>query len=257
MSTDKMPFTQHLEELRRRLVISAISVMVGFVVCYAFKELLFEVLMKPWIEALPKGQEAKLIYTAPHEAFFTYMKVAFLGGIGLATPVIIYQIWSFVAPGLYENEKKYFLPVVFASSVFFLGGASFGYFFVFPVGFQFFTSFANEYITPMISTKEFFSFSIRMLLAFGVVFELPVFMFFLAKLGLISSNYLRKKRRYAIVIIFIVAAAVTPSPDVFSQCLMAGPLLILYEASVWIVYFFGKKEKIADSTEEEGAEPTT
>lgn len=257
MSTDKMPFTQHLEELRRRLIICAVSVAVGFVVCYAFKETLFEVLIKPWVEALPKGQEAKLIYTAPAEAFFTYMKVALLGGTALATPIIIYQIWRFIAPGLYENEKKYLLPVVFASSVFFIGGASFGYFFVFPAGFQFFTSFANEYITPTITTREFFSFSVRMLLAFGLVFELPVFMFFLAKLGLISSDYLRKKRRYAIVLIFVVAAAATPSPDVFSQCLMAGPLLVLYELSVWIVYLFGKKEKRSASAGEEGAEPTS
>lgn len=257
MSTDKMPFTQHLEELRRRLVISAIAVGLGFTICYAFKEMLFEVLMKPWIEALPKGQGAKLIYTAPHEAFFTYMKVSLLGGTALAVPVILYQVWRFVAPGLYENEKKYLLPIVFASSVFFLGGASFGYFFVFPVGFQFFTSFASDFITPMMSTREFFSFSIRMLLAFGLVFELPVFMFFLARLGLMSSDYLRKKRRYAIVIIFIIAAAVTPSPDVFSQCLMAGPLILLYEASVWIVYCFGKKEKRSGGTEEETAESTT
>ncbi|MCE5243431.1 MAG: twin-arginine translocase subunit TatC [Syntrophobacteraceae bacterium] len=248
---DRMPFTQHLEELRKRLIISVVAIGVGFVACYGFKEQIFEILMKPWIAALPKGQEAKLIYTAPHEAFFTYMKVSFVAGIGVAMPVIFYQMWKFIAPGLYDNEKKYLIPIVFFSTFFFIGGALFGYFFVFPVGFQFFTSFASEFITPMISTKEFFSFSVRMLFAFGFVFELPIFAFFLAKLGIINTKLLKSKRKYAIVLIFIVAAVITPSPDVFSQCLMAGPLLVLYEVSVWVTYFFGKKEKPAEADDEE------
>lgn len=251
MSNDKMPFTQHLEELRRRLIISIAAVGVGFLISYAFKEKIFTILMKPWIQALPAGQEAKLIYTAPHEAFFTYLKVSFISGVGIAVPVIMFQLWRFIAPGLYENEKRYLIPIVFFSSIFFLGGALFGYFFVFPVGFQFFTSFANEYITPMVSTQEFLKFSMRLLLAFGFVFELPIFAFFLGKLGLISAQFLRRQRRVAIVVIFIVAAMLTPGPDVFSQLLMAGPLLILYEASVWIVHFFGRKEAASEPSEEE------
>ena len=208
--------------------------------------------MRPWIAALPKGQEAKLIYTAPHEAFFTYMKVSFIAGVGLAMPVIFYQMWKFIAPGLYESEKKYLFPVVLASTFFFVGGgAMFGYFLVFPVGFQFFTSFASEYIAPMISTKEFFSFSVRMLFAFGFVFELPVFAFILAKLGIINYKMLTGKRKYAIVLIFIIAAMITPSPDVFSQCLMAGPLLVLYEVSVLVTYMFGKKPKPVEAEDEE------
>jgi sec-independent protein translocase protein TatC len=254
MSIDKMPFTQHLEELRKRLVVSAVAILVGFLISYAFKERIFEVLMKPWLEAMPKGVESKLIYTAPHEAFFTYMKVSFIAGVGLAVPVILFQIWRFVAPGLYENEKRYMLPIVFLSSLFFLGGACFGYFFVFPVGFQFFTSFASEFITPMISTKEFLSFTIRLLLAFGFVFELPIFAFFLARLGLISADFLKRQRRIAVVVIFIIAAALTPGPDLFSQLMMAGPLLVLYEVSVWITHFFGRKPAADESVEEEGPE---
>lgn len=253
MSDDKMPFTQHLEELRKRLIISAIAVAVGFLISYAFKETIFEVLMKPWIEALPKSQTVKLIYTAPHEAFFTYMKVSFMAGIGLATPVILFQLWHFIAPGLFEHEKRYVLPVVFFSTLFFLGGALFGYFFVFPVGFQFFTSFASDYISPMISTKEFLTFSNRLLLGFGLIFELPIFAFFLAKLGLITSKFLKRQRRIAVVVIFIVAAVLTPGPDIFSQLMMAGPLLVLYEVSIWIVHFAGKKET-TEAVEE--AEPT-
>lgn len=243
MSTDKMPFTEHLEELRKRLIISAVAIGIGFLISYAFKERIFELLMKPWLEALPKGQASKLIYTAPHEAFFTYLKVSFIAGFGLAVPVVLHQLWLFIAPGLYENERRYVIPVVFFSSLFFLGGALFGYFFVFPVGFQFFTSFANDYITPMISTKEFLTFSTRLLLGFGFVFELPIFAFFLAKLGLITAAFLKRQRKVAVVVIFIIAAALTPGPDVFSQLMMAGPLLILYEVSVWIVHLFGRKEE--------------
>jgi sec-independent protein translocase protein TatC len=255
MPEDKMPFTQHLEELRKRLVICAVAVGIGFVISYAFKEKIFEVLMQPWIKAMPKDHAAQLIYTAPHEAFFTYMKVSFIAGFGLAVPVILFQFWRFIAPGLYENEKRYLLPIVFLSSLFFLGGALFGYFFVFPVGFQFFTSFANEYITPMVSTREFLTFTTRLLLAFGFVFELPIFAFFLAKLGLINSKFLKRQRKIAVVIIFIVAAVLTPGPDVFSQLLMAGPLLLLYELSVWIVHIFGRKEEDEDVLSEEHPRP--
>ena len=250
MSDDKMPFTQHLEELRRRLIICAVAVGIGFVISYFFKEQIFQWLMAPLIRALPEGQGQKLIYTAPHEAFLTYLKVSFLAGVGLASPVILFQFWRFVAPGLYENERRYLYPVVILSTVFFVGGALFGYFIVFPFGFQFFVSFANDMIAPMISTKEFLSFATRLLVAFGLIFELPLVSLVLAKLGLISAQFLRRQRKYAIVLIFIVAAVLTP-PDVFTQTLMACPLLILYEMSVWIAHFFGRKEGEEQSQEEQ------
>jgi sec-independent protein translocase protein TatC len=255
MSEEKMPFIEHLHELRKRFIICAIAIGVGFVVSYGFADKIFEVLCRPWIQALRKEQTIKLISTAPHEAFFTYMKVAFLTGIMLAVPVILYQLWCFIAPGLYEKERRAVLPVVFFSSFFFIGGALFGYFAVFPYGFQFFASFATDYITPMITTREFLSFTTRMLFGFGVVFELPIFAYFLAKLGLITAKLMRRIRKGAIVAIFIIAAAITPSPDVFSQLMMAGPLLILYEASVWIVHFCGKKEKVEEEVEQE--QPTS
>lgn len=246
-----MPFTEHLEELRKRLIVSFIAVAVGFVICYFFKELIFSWLMQPLIKALhqlPGGHAYKLIYTAPHEAFLTYLKVSFIAGVGLASPVILFQFWRFAAPGLYEHEKRYLYPIVFLCSFFFVGGALFGYFIVFPYGFQFFTSFANNYITPMISTREFLSFATRLLLAFGLVFELPLLSFFLAKIGLLSATFLKRQRKYAIIVSFIAAAILTP-PDVFTQCLMAGPLLILYEMSVWIAYFFGRKEQTEEVEE--------
>ncbi|SMC19979.1 Sec-independent protein translocase TatC [Desulfacinum hydrothermale DSM 13146] len=258
MSTeqDRMPFTEHLEELRKRLITCAIAVGIGFVICYFFKEKIFAWLMKPLIDALPADGSRKLIYTAPHEAFLTYLKVSFLAGVGLAVPVILFQFWRFVAPGLYEHERRYLYPIVILSTVFFLGGALFGYYVVFPYGFQFFASFATELIAPMISTKEFLSFATRLLFAFGIIFELPLITFFLAKLGLISSSFLRRQRKYAILLIFVVAAFFTP-PDVFTQILMAGPLLILYEMSVWIAHFFGKKEEADDTAQaEEETAPT-
>ncbi|MHC1728707.1 MAG: twin-arginine translocase subunit TatC [Syntrophobacteraceae bacterium] len=246
----KMPLFQHLEELRNRLFICVLAVGFGFVISYIFSGKIFEILMMPWINAMPEGQSAKLIYTAPHEAFFVYMKVAFISGTLLSAPIIIWQIWKFIAPGLYENEKKYMVPVIFFTSACFLGGAAFGYFVVFPVGFKFFASFASDFITPMMRTSEYLSFANKLLLCFGLAFELPVFAFFLAKLGILSSDFLKRKRKMAIVLIFIAAAVLTPSPDVLSQLLMAGPLLVLYEISVWVVFFFGAKPFRTDEAEE-------
>ncbi len=232
---------QHLEEMRTRLLICCLAVGIGFAISYFFSGRIFAVLMKPWIEAMPPGQSAKLIYTAPHEAFFVYMKVSFIMGTLLAFPVIIWQVWKFVAPGLFANEKKYMLPVIFFSSFCFIGGVVFGYLVVIPVAFKFFASFSSEYITPMLRTTEYLSFANKMLLCFGLAFELPVFAFFLAKMDLVSAGLLKRKRKWAIVLIFIAAAVLTPSPDVVSQLLMAAPLIVLYEASVWIVHFCGSR----------------
>jgi sec-independent protein translocase protein TatC len=237
----KMPLFQHLEELRTRVLICCLAVGAGFVVCYFFSARIFEILMRPWIAAMPPGQPAKLIYTAPHEAFFVYMKVSFIAGTILAAPVILWEIWRFAAPGLYENEKRYMLPVVLFSSFCFIAGVLFGYFVVIPIAFKFFASFSSEYITPMLRTTEYLAFANKMLLSFGMAFQLPVFAFFLAKMGVLSADSLKRKRKWAIILIFVAAAVLTPSPDVVSQLLMAMPLLILYEASVWIVHFFGKK----------------
>lgn len=247
----RMPLFQHLEELRSRLLICGLTIGVGFVVCYFFKERLFDLFIQPWIRALPPGQTYKLIYTAPHEAFLVYMEVSFIAGTILAAPIILWQIWRFIAPGLYDNEKKYILPIILCSSLFFASGVLFGYFVVIPVAFKFFASFASPYITPMLRISQYLSFADKMLLCFGIVFELPVFAFFLAKMGVLSADFLKRKRKWAIVLIFIGAAVLTPSPDVVSQLLMALPLLVLYEASVWIVYIFGERPaKVAEEAAE-------
>lgn len=241
----KIPLTAHLEELRKRLITCLIAVGIGFLCCYGFKETLFQILTQPLVAVMKEGQS--LIYTGLAEAFITYLKAAFIGGLILAAPVIIYQFWMFVAPGLYEREKRLVFPVVCLSSVFFVGGALFGYFAVFPVGFEFFLSFASETIRPMPTMKEYLGLSSKLLLAFGLVFELPLMVVFLAKLGVVTVPFLTKNRKYVVVLAFIVGAILTP-PDVVSQVMMAVPMLILYEVGV-IGARIATRKKDAEATD--------
>ena len=236
---EKIPFTAHLEELRDRLIKAFIAVAVGFVISYAFKEKLFELLMHPLVSVMKKGDT--LIFTGLPEAFFTYLKVSLLSGILLATPVILYQFWMFVAPGLYDKERRLLLPIIFLSSFFFLGGALFGYFIVFPFGFQFFLGFATETIKPFPSMREYLSFSSKLLIAFGLVFELPLIVTFMAKLGMVSVDFLKKNRKYALLLFFVAAAILTP-PDVITQIMMALPLMVLYEISIVGARIFGRRK---------------
>jgi sec-independent protein translocase protein TatC len=224
---------------------------IGFVACYAFKEKLFYVLMAPLQKAMKSGDT--LIYTHLPEAFFTFLKTALISGIILASPVLLYQFWMFIAPGLYDREKKLLIPILFLSTLFFTGGALFGYFVVFPWGFKFFLSFATDTIRPMPSMKEYLGFSAKLLLGFGIVFELPLVITFLARLGIVSVEFLKKNRKYAVLFIFIGAAILTP-PDVVTQVMMAVPLMLLYEISIIGARIFGKKR--GDTQDEnESAEP--
>ncbi len=236
---EKIPFTGHLEELRKRLVVCFIAIGIGFVASYGFKEQIFQILSRPLISAMGTGD--KLIFTGLPEAFFTYLKVALLSAIMLAAPVILYEFWMFVAPGLYKKERSLLIPIVFISSFFFIGGALFGYFVVFPFGFKFFLGFASDTIQALPSMKEYLSFSAKLLLAFGLVFELPVVITFLAKLGIVSVDFLKKNRKYALILFFVGAAIITP-PDVITQIMMALPLMLLYEISILGARAFGKKK---------------
>lgn len=240
-SEAKIPFTAHLEELRHRLIVCFIAVGIGFVVSYGFKEKLFQILSRPLISVMQA--EDKIIFTGIPEAFFTYLKVAFLSGITLAAPVIIYQFWMFVAPGLYAKEKRLLVPIALFSSAFFIGGALFGYFIVFPFGFKFFLGFATDTIRPLPAMQEYLSLTATLLLVFGLVFELPLIITLLARLGLVSVDLLKKNRKYAIVLFFIVAAILTP-PDVVTQIMMAVPLMVLYEVSIVGARIFGKKSAL-------------
>ncbi|MCJ8502333.1 twin-arginine translocase subunit TatC [Desulfatitalea alkaliphila] len=244
---DKQPFTAHLEELRSRLIKSFIAVGVGFLLSYAFKQQIFDILTLPLVGVLKPGDH--LIYTNLPEAFFTFLKAAFICGLMLASPVILYQFWMFVAPGLYDKERRLVLPILFLSTFFFVGGALFGYFIVFPIGFEFFLSFASDTIRPMPSMKEYLGFSSKLLLAFGLAFELPLVITFMARLGIVSVPTLKKYRKYAIFLFFVAAAILTP-PDVVTQVFMALPMMLLYEISILGARFFGRKT----GKEKEGAD---
>jgi len=241
---EKTGLTEHLAELRRRLIICFISVCVGFGICYAVIEPIFAMLSKPLEAVLPPG--TSLIFTSYPEAFFTYLKLALTCGIFVGSPVVIYQIWAFLAPGLYEHEKRWTLPFVVCSSFLFIGGAIFGYMVVFPTAFKFLAGYSGESLRLLPSVSEYFTLTIRLLLGFGLAFELPVFIVFLGLIGLLDAKTLRKYRKYAILIVFLAAAILTPTPDVLSQILLAGPLLILYEFSILLVWLVGAKRKRPD-----------
>ena len=250
-SAEKQPFMSHLEELRKRLVICAIGVGAGFVIAYIFSERLFQLLVAPLKAVMPEGDQ--LIFTNLPEMFFAYIKVAFIAGIMAAAPLIFYQLWMFIAPGLYRKEKKMAIPFVISSTILFVGGALFGYFVVFPFGFKFFIGFSNEYVKALPSVKQYFSFSMKLLFAFGAVFELPVIIFFLSKMGVVTPQFLRQKRKYAILLTFALAAILTP-PDVITQCMMAGPLIVLYEIGILVSRIAQKKKEDRETAKAEADE---
>jgi sec-independent protein translocase protein TatC len=250
-SAEKQPFLSHLEELRKRLVVCAIGVGAGFVIAYIFSERLFQVLVAPLKAVMPEGDQ--LIFTNLPEMFFAYIKVAFIAGILAAAPLIFYELWMFIAPGLYQKEKKMAIPFVISSTILFVGGALFGYFVVFPFGFKFFIGFSNDYVKALPSVKQYFSFSMKLLFAFGAVFELPVIIFFLSKMGIVTPQLLRRKRKYAILLTFVLAAILTP-PDVITQCMMAGPLIVLYEIGIIVSRIAQKKKEGEEKVKAEADE---
>jgi sec-independent protein translocase protein TatC len=244
MRDEKKPFMAHLEELRKRLVVCAIAIGIGFVISYIFSKQLFSLLILPLTKVLPA--ESRLIFTSLPEMFIAYIKVALIAGTILAIPIIFYELWMFLVPALYQREKRYLIPFVLFSSILFVAGALFGYFIVFPYGFKFFISFATEDIQALPSVKQYFSFATRLLLAFGLVFEMPVVVFFMTKIGLITPDSMKKYRKFAILCSFILAAILTP-PDVATQIMMALPLIILYEVSIIISKgVYRKREEDSD-----------
>ncbi len=239
-----MPLTAHLEELRWRIVYAVGSTALAFCITYGFANALFDFLTAPLIETL--GDRVDLIGTGVTEAFFTKLKVSLIAAVFLASPAIFYQAWQFIAPGLYESEKGYARPFVFFATVFFLAGASFCFYVVFPVAFTFFVDeFQSIGVSPTLRITEYLSFSSRMLLAFGVIFELPVFTFFLARIGIVTHTLMIEWARYAVVVVFVIAAILTPA-DAASQFLMAVPMMFLYGVSIGVAYFVNAKPPEAD-----------
>jgi sec-independent protein translocase protein TatC len=244
MTDEKQPFFSHLKELRDRLLVCIVAVAIAFIFTYYFKERLFDFLMQPFIKVMPA--QSSFIFTGITEAFLTYFKISVVAALFVAAPVILYEFWMFVAPGLYEKEKKYVYPFIFFGSLFFLCGALFCYFVIMPNMYRFFVSYAREFVTPMPDLKNYMGLTLKLLIIFGFIFELPLVAFYLAKAGIIKAKMLAKKRRYAILAVFIISAAITP-PDVVSMILVALPLWGLYELGILIAKVFGKKETLDDA----------
>ncbi len=236
----RMSLMDHLRELRQRICYSLAAAFVGFLICWYFVEPVFDILTRPLLDVLPEGSSA--MYTTLPEAFFTRMYIAFILGLFVASPFIFYQIWAFISPGLYDEEKHFIMPVAVVSAVFFVLGGIFCYFIVFKYAFSFFMTFVTAEIQAMPKISDYLDFVLKLLLAFGFIFEMPIFAFFLSRMGIVTAARMRRGRRYAILIIFIVAAILTP-PDVVSQILMAVPMLILYEVSIFVAAIFGRKEE--------------
>jgi len=237
----ELTITEHLAELRLRLVICLIAVALGSVLCYGFIDPIFTLFSRPLEAVMPHG--TSLIFTSYTEAFFIYIKLAITCGVFVGSPVILYEIWMFVAPGLYEHEKRWALPFVVCSSLLFICGGLFGYMVIFPAVFRFFASYTGKSLRLLPSVSEYFSLTVRLLLGFGCAFELPAFMVFLGLIGLIDAPLLRKYHRHAILIVFIAAAILTPTFDILNQLFVALPLMALYEFSIFLVWLTGAKKK--------------
>ncbi len=234
---NRMPLLEHLVELRDRLVRAGLALLIALCLALPFGEEIYRWLTAPALPYFPEG--GGLIFTEPAESFITHLKVSLFAAILLTLPMLFYQAWSFVAPGLYKRERRFVVPFVVTSTAFFLAGAAFCYYGVLPWAMRFFLSVGLETATPQIKVASYLSFITRMLLAFGAVFELPLAIFFLARVGLVTAAGLAKSRRYAIVIIFAVAALMTP-PDPITQILLGLPLIALYEVGIWTAKVWGR-----------------
>jgi sec-independent protein translocase protein TatC len=240
----KMSFLDHLDELRRRIVYAVLSITIGFVVSFLFITRIFNFIMRPLQELLPAG--GTLIFTEPSEAFILYIKIALMAGLILASPAVMAQVWLFIAPGLYSKEKKWAIPFILMSSFFFVGGAAFSHYVVFPLTWRFFVSFTTDIVTFMPRIQPAFSLYLRLTLAFGLVFQMPTIVLFLARMGMVTPQFMIKNFKYAVLAIAVIAAVATPGGDVVPQIAMALPMIFLYGLSICLAWMFGKEKRTDD-----------
>jgi sec-independent protein translocase protein TatC len=239
-SPDEMTFLEHLEDLRKRIFYSLVAILVAVVPAAVFSKDIYNILARPVTKYLPAG--TKLAFTSLTAPFMVYMKVAFLAAAFLAAPIVFLQVWFFVAPGLYRKEKKYVWPFVVFTTVFFLAGALFGYFIVFPYACDFFLKMGGDF-QPVIKIDDYFSLVLKLLLGIGAVFETPTLIFFLSRMGVVTSAWMIKNFKYAVVAVFVIAAVITPTPDPVNQSILAVPMLALYAFGILIAFVFGKERK--------------
>jgi sec-independent protein translocase protein TatC len=234
----RMTLLEHLDELRRRISYSLVAVVVGFMVCWYFARPIFAVLARPIMQFLPPGDT--LAFTGLIDPFMLYVKVGLLAGIFLASPVVLYQVWLFIAPGLYRSERRIVLPFVLFTTLFFIAGGYFGWAVAFPMVCRFLLQVGADF-RQVITVNEYFAMASKVILGLGLVFELPVLILFLARLGIVDHRFLLHHFRYAVIIIFVIAAVITPTPDVATQSVFAVPMVALYLLGIAVAWLFGKK----------------
>jgi sec-independent protein translocase protein TatC len=231
-----MSFLEHLEELRRRIIWSVLYIIGGFSVVYWFHETIYNYMQQPILQALHShGLDQKLTYLNPTEPFNMYLKLGLIGGVFVASPFILYQVWAFIAPGLYKNERRYVLPFMFSTVFLFMLGGWFGYKMVFPAALDFLIGYGAQF-QPMVTIGEYTDLFMTIILGLGVVFEMPILVFFLALMGLVSAKWMWNNLRYSILVIFIIAAIITPTTDIMNMCIFAAPMILLYLLSIGVAY---------------------
>ncbi len=259
---DKAPLTEHLGELRNRIVVTLVFVIITFGVCFYYSEHIFSLitsplhrtlsfsLESPFISIVPSNNpDLKLIFVAPAEAIWMHIKISFVASFVICSPLIFFEIWRFIAPGLLEKERKYAIPFVFITSFLFFIGAAFCFMIVLPFAMNFLLTYKVENLQPMIAVGKYTDFCLKFVLAFGAMFELPVVTVFLTKMGIVTPEFLAKNRKYAVLIAFVAAALLTPTPDAFNQSLMAIPMIFLYEAGILASRILNRKKKVVEVDE--------
>jgi sec-independent protein translocase protein TatC len=240
-----MGFLEHLEELRRRIFYSLIAVAVGFFACWAYVEKIYDYVQAPIMTALKNnGMVQKLVYLNPTEGFNLYLKTAFVAGLFATSPFVLYQVWAFVAPGLYRREKRYVVPFIISTVLLFCSGGVFGYKIVFPAALNFLIDQAKQF-QPMITITEYTNLFMAIIIGMGLIFEMPILIFFLALMGVVSAGWMWRNLRYSILVIFIIAAIVTPTTDILNMCIFAAPMIGLYVVSIAIAWAFHPRQRKA------------
>lgn len=238
MKDEKLPITEHLEELRTRLIRSLVAITITSIVAYFFAEKIINLLLSPLIKSIPEG--SNLVFITLTEAFIAYLKVSLMAGLIVSSPYVFYQLWLFITPGLYEKERKASISFVTMAVAGLLAGISFCYFIILPVIFPFLLSFGKDLITPLPTIKSSISVALRLLIIFGLIFEIPVVSFYLARLGLLKGDFLKGARKIIFVLSFVIGAIITP-PDVISQLIVGFPLYLIFEISIFVAMIGEKK----------------